>query len=602
MKGTVVNTWINTMEKMFDRETVNTAKEKSSWNEELIITPLMNIDDEKAFDLIETVAEETGKTPAELWQDIGRQNIKSFHEWFPSYFRGRELKDFLMMMDTVHQQLTRMIPGANPPGLKAREIDNKTLEIIYSSPRGMFNYFLGLLEGSSEFFQEPVNIEEINKKEENGIKYLKVYIHFENSFKTTDNYFFSKILSFGIFNKIKYKLGFNVFLITFISGLILSGELGWQLPLLSVISGSVTVIFSHFLIKPLDSVKTEMDKAQNLNFNDIRDISTGDEIENIFNKLKKIEQEVKKDILFLKGGTDDMYNFVAEFMNLADDMNKVSNNISTVVQEVANGAEEQAEETENSAYIVDENVEQIKDLAEAGNQSKDNLEEAVDQIQQSAREVKEVNNRIEEVRNSFADINQRGINLSRQINEIKDIVNQVAEIADQTNLLSLNASIEAARSRENSQGFTVVAEEIRELAEDSRKAGETINENLEDFTGKVEELVQNISSQFSNLEQSNQALEQVTSSNLKSSKNINQTAGQVVTIVEKLNSETQKISQVIENLNSLAAIAEENSASSQEMSASVSDYSDKIKNMMGYVEQMQELVDNFKDNLNNYNA
>jgi methyl-accepting chemotaxis protein len=72
--------------------------------------------------------------------------------------------------------------------------------------------------------------------------------------------------------------------------------------------------------------------------------------------------------------------------------------------------------------------------------------------------------------------------------------------------------------------------------------------------------------------------------------------------VNSLNTETKKIREVIENFNNLAAIAEENSASSEEMSASVSNYSEKIKEMTGYIEQMEDLTENFRTNLKGYNV
>lgn len=72
-------------------------------------------------------------------------------------------------------------------------------------------------------------------------------------------------------------------------------------------------------------------------------------------------------------------------------------------------------------------------------------------------------------------------------------------------------------------------------------------------------------------------LEKVTESNKKSSENIKLATKKLVSIVDELNFETQKIVKVVDNLNSLAAIAEENSASSEEMRASVSEYSSKLK-------------------------
>lgn len=602
MKGTVVSIWLKTIEKIYGGTKLKEAQKNVSWGQELVITPLMDIEDEVIFGLIREVARLEGKEVGNIWREIGKQNIKSFSEWFPSYFRGRSLKNFLMMMDIVHLQLTSKIPGAKPPRLYAKEINNNTLEIRYVSKRKLYDYFLGLLEGSSDFFSEEMEIREVERGEETDGGFLKVELIFRESFKVKEKYLFNKLLSFGFIKSLSIKTGILTTILSLVILLALTNWIReWWYPLISALgAGGLTTFFMIFLTSPFKKIRNEIKEIQKLNFADTVTLVTGDEFEDIFNQIKKFKEVVKEDVLFLKGGTDDLFNFTRDFVDISNKMGKVSDGISSIVDEVAQAAQQQANETEESVYIIDNNIKKIKDLALAGSESKDNLGEAVASIQSSAREVEGVNKRIADVKSAFSDVNNMGLDLEERLSDIMKIVETVSDIANQTNLLSLNASIEAARSSDNSRGFAVVAEEIRELAEHSKVAGKSIKDNLIYFTEKVKELIEGISAQFASLEESNKTLINVTESNNQSSDNVEQASEQVVNIVDELNSETKQILEVINNLNSLAAIAEENSAASQEMSASVSDYSEKIKQMSFYINQMEELVESFQNNLDKY--
>jgi len=509
-----------------------------------------------------------------------------------------------MLMDTVHQQLTEMLPGANPPGLRAKELNDHKIDMTYKSKRGMYDYFLGLLEGSSSFFKTPIEVEEIDKGTlDDGREFLTIHISFEKSFRNEKKYIFSKILGLGVFKSIPAKMGLTAFILIFALTSLPQFSAGWAFNLGAAAGlGIILALISRLLMSPVKAIDDELSKIEKLNLDDENRLKTADDFEKLFEKLRQIKAKLREDILFLKGGTDDMHNFTEDFVDLAEDMEEVSDSISTVVDEVAQGAQAQAQETEESAYIVNQNVEEIEKLVEAGKDSRDNLENAVLNIRSSTQAVVNVNERISGVRSAFASVNKLGQQLSEKIVTIMEIVDTVEDIAEQTNLLSLNASIEAARSSDNGRGFTVVAEEVRELAEESQDAVETIRKNLGEFTEHVETLSSSISEQFSNLEASNQALEEVAESSNSATNDIEAATDQVVDIVSSLNSETKKIREVIENFNNLAAIAEENSASSEEMSASVSNYSEKIKEMTGYIEQMEDLTENFRKNLKGYNV
>lgn len=599
MKGTVISTWINSLRSIYGNDIVNNALRRIGWAENRIISPLEEISDSEPKSLVAEISKQVGKNENEIWRSIGKHNIQSFSKWFPSYFERSSLKSFLMMMDDVHTQLTRMIKGAVPPRLFATDLGEKELEIKYVSKRGMFDYFLGLLEGSAEFFKEKIEIKELDRGSENGHSMLRVHLKLEKGFRTSKNYTLSRLLSLGILKKLTLKISFITGILTAPVSLLLADNM-LDAGIMTLSTFVLSAIVTAIALAPLNSIKKELLNLNELDFSSFNSMKTGDELEDLQERINRIKETMQKDFLFLKGGNDDMYSFTKAFSDIAANMKTVSDGISDIVQDVANGAVHQAEETEKSVDIIGANMDALSKIADEELQSSEQLKTAVSSIKQSALETQGVAKMLLNVKDNFSHVNTQGVELSRRVADIMNIVTTVESIADQTNLLSLNAAIESARAGEMGRGFAVVAGEIRGLAENSKTAVKTINENLQLFTDEVSKLVAQINAQFKQLEESNRTLEKVATDNTDSTEKIATVAGSIVKLVEEMSAQTLQLSNVFENVHSLAAIAQENSASSQEMSANVIEYSNKIKELTSYIEELEKLSQNFKTELRRY--
>lgn len=602
MKGTVVSLWIKTFKDSYGDEKINKAMQSVKWQTDRIITPLEDIDDAEITAFFQAVSNNVGKDLSVVLRELGRKNILAFKKWFPSYFERKSLKGFIKMMDDVHTQITKKIKGARPPRLIVTELSPTEIRLRYASKRDFFDYMVGLLEGSAELFKEKLEWTEIDRgTTSEGDHYYDVKVTFEKQEDIVRDHKLNQILSLGFIRNIPAKIAIYTALIF---------ALAYILPNLkqNLVSGllyMVVVFVAAFLIAavsltPMKDLKEELEKLENLDFSGSSGMKTGDALEDYAGQFNTIKDHIRKDLVFLKGGTDDMYRFTKDFSEIALKMKGLSDNISNVVQEVAYGAVHQAEETEKAVYALNNNIENLNNIVKMEIHEKEQLEKSVKTISQSHDDVEKVTGMIVDVKDNFAKVNQRAEALAERAKEIMTIVTTVASISEQTNLLALNAAIEAARAGEMGRGFAVVADSIRKLAESSKGAVKTINDNLLEFVGEIDSVVEDIANQFEQLEQGNQTLGSVAKGNMSSTKRVAHVVEQVVKLVEELSGETERITSVFENIHSLAAIAEENSASSEEMSASVTEYSEKIKDLMSYIEQLEQLAQDFKGELRKY--
>ncbi len=599
LKGTVVGTWLESMAKFYGQSVLDESLHEYGWPPHRIITPLEDIPDKEPFQIIELVSRKVGKTISEVWRAIGRSNVRGFHALYPSYFERDNLRDFLLMMDEVHAQLTRKIPGANPPRLIPTKINAKQIELHYISKRGLFDYFLGLLEGCGEFFNEKIDVEIVDKGKDGDKHFIKVRLTLEKGGEYTKEYKSASLLSLGFIRSLPIKISVATTLLSLIVFLVGQGIA----PSTFIYALGVLVFsfgFSSLAVHPLTGINEQAVNLKDFQFAQAIPIESGDVLEDLSLQLEMFKENIQKDFLYLKGGTDDLYSFSRKFGEIAQEMANVSDMISSVVHQVSEGAVYQAEETEKSVGVLTGNIDKLNELASRELESKVSLEAAVANIKNSFEEVKAVAALLLDTKEQFGNVNQQGTDLSHRVENIMEIVTTVEAIADQTNLLALNAAIEAARAGEQGRGFAVVAEEIRKLADDVKQAVRTINENLQYFVGQVNGLVEDISKQFVQLENGNKSLETAVTDNMNAADEIDNVANTIVNLVEELSDETRHISEVFQNLHTLAAIAQENSASSEEMSANVSEYSDKIKDLTSYVKQLEQVAAGFQQELRKY--
>lgn len=597
MKGTVVATWMKTCRKLYGESIVDNAMESVGWDARKIFSPVENIDDGQVKNVIGSISKKQNIPLEDLWRNIGKDNLTSFHKDFPAFFQTENVYSFLKSLFDIHVVMTKKFDGAKPPLVGIKPISSRQAIFTYNSKRAMFDYFLGLLDGTCEYFNEKIEIEQIEKTSDS----LSLKLTFEKDIYYKKTYTINKVLSLGFIRKVPYKVGMFTFIISLMAAVPLMGYNIVKALGFAAISGATSSLASFIMGRPMAMITETIDRINSNNYVEDGDIVTGDEYEKLYIKLKEYKKVFRADFVEFKGVTDEMDTFAENINKISHTMNRTSEDISGVVEQMANCSVNQAESTENAVLILNDNIRSLKDIVKNENDNKDELEKAIIKINNSYESVDKTSKNILGTLEKFQEVKDNGVRLETKAHDITNIVSIVSQISEQTNLLALNASIEAARAGEQGKGFAVVADEVRKLAEQSKNAVEEINSNLIEFVKDINILVNKIGDQYNILQSETKGLEEVRDISYEATMSVRIVSTSMINTINDLDKEAKSISNIYETIESLAAIAEENSAASEEVSESVGSYTNEIKKLIDSIYEFKKITSSFKDELKKYN-
>lgn len=257
-----------------------------------------------------------------------------------------------------------------------------------------------------------------------------------------------------------------------------------SLVIISLIVSGIVRSLRRVDAKIYDMVHNEGDLTQKL------DIHTGDEMELIANNVNALLEYIRKIMLIIAADSDQLN---ASSQNMVERLSSATINVSDVsatMEEMSAAMEEtsaslgQINESINEVYAT---VENISSNADDGSRSaNDTMTKAAQIYTQAQREQQAA----KQLARDMADSMNEKIEKSKAVTEISSLTANILEITEETNLLSLNASIEAAKAGEAGRGFVVVAEEIGKLATNSAEAASRIQEVSEGVITAVNELAQ----------------------------------------------------------------------------------------------------------------
>ena len=279
------------------------------------------------------------------------------------------------------------------------------------------------------------------------------------------------------------------------------------------------------------------------------------------------------------------YNAQDEFGELASNTNKLTGNLRKLIEGIANRSTQLATAAEQSSNVsdettnaIDEQRRQIEQVATATQEMNSTASEMADGAEQALREIQHSDDEAKRVR-EISDKNRSTIEgLAREIQSASEVIDQLSEnskniggildvirgIADQTNLLALNAAIEAARAGEQGRGFAVVADEVRTLASRTQESTEEIQDMIESLQNDSQRAVTVMNKGREQAELSVQQSDEAAQALQSITESVHQASDSSNHIANAAKEQSSTAHDISERLESIVSIAEQTASGSKQ--------------------------------------
>lgn len=329
-------------------------------------------------------------------------------------------------------------------------------------------------------------------------------------------------------------------------------------------------------------------------------IRTNDELGDIYRNCVQVQDTFKHMVGEIKESCDNLKEKAESFLEMAQNTTESADIVRNAVEEITEGARNQADSTGsahdniimmgNRISLITQEVDSMADSAVDMSKKEKESEMIIADLSASSDHTKE----------SVVKVEQQIGYMNKAVEDIKQAVEMIQNIADETDLLSLNASIEAARAGDAGRGFAVVAEQICKLALQSNESGKEIDRILGEITGTADTMVTVMNEVRKNMDIQQQKLEETRSTYKTVADGVNKSLENISSIKEQidvLNSSSEVINGTVEDL---AAISEENASAASNTMEIAQNMNNTAQDVQNASAELLHLADNLKQVVGNF--
>ena len=357
----------------------------------------------------------------------------------------------------------------------------------------------------------------------------------------------------------------------------------------------ISFIMGRRLMRPLVKVSTIIEDVANGNieadFSVVKE--SNDEIGLIIEKMKELTQSLGSIVGKIRNSSDTMSSNSYELNDTSSQTLAANNEISKAVEDVAEGSTGMAA----SISKINENLLEMSNETKDINASVDEIKNQTTAVQDSSKimndKIKSMQDSSHKMDEGISAISKRIETVNTTVDKVSNIVSVIEEISSETNLLSLNASIEAARAGDAGKGFAVVAQEIRVLSDNTNTELENIKQIISSLVEEFRYCVQASGTIVEDNAKQKEEIKAVLDEFGSLDEQIQKTAEKADEIEELVTAMIELNDDITKSSNSLTDVSAANAAATEEMNANI----EELNAMMHGVSEMAEHMNNESDGL-----
>ena len=361
-----------------------------------------------------------------------------------------------------------------------------------------------------------------------------------------------------------------------------------------VVTIIIGVILSKSMIKPLLVLKEAAKQLAQGNLAYDFKVNTGDEIGELSNSFIEMRESLKTLVKQISSASDNVTTSSKDVLDASKQAEIVASQIAEATSQLALGSDEQAKSVENTFRSINKIVQSIDEIAANSVKSFDSSSKAEQLVKNGVEIVKTQDTKMEESTNAVGQVSEVIFTLNNKTIQIGQIIEVIESVAEQTNLLALNAAIEAARAGEQGRGFAVVADEVKKLAEESQESIGKIQTIIKDIKDTTNTAVESVKYATDTISQQNESVQ-----------NTSKVFKDILEIVDMIADEIQEISNctdgvkgagenIQQDMERILAVSEETAASTEEVTASTEEQTTYSENIVREVEKLNTLAEELK--------